>query len=75
MISLRLSAEEYEAIHALYPAYGARSVSEFARMAIRRAISQPAPAAGTAKIQQLDERLSAVEERLARLFQRDKVPV
>jgi len=36
MISLRLSAKEYEALQALYPTYGARSVSDFARLAMKR---------------------------------------
>ena len=36
MISLRLSRKEYDALQALYPAYGARSISDFARLAMKR---------------------------------------
>jgi hypothetical protein len=75
MISLRLSAEEYQALHTLYPSYGARNVSEFARLAVQRIVSNPLPAAdaSAAKIRELDERLSTAEERLALLLEREKV--
>ena len=74
MISLRLSAEEYKALHTLYPNYGARNVSDFARLAMQRIIGHPLPseAVSSVKIQALDEPLSAVEERLALLFEREK---
>ena len=47
MISLRLSAEEYHALQTLYPSYGARNISDFARLAMQRVIGQPAPPAST----------------------------
>jgi hypothetical protein len=74
MISLRLSVEEYEALHTLYPSHGARNVSDFARWAIQSAIGHPVPAAdaSVAKIHELDERLSAVEERLSLVFERER---
>ena len=74
MISLRLSAEEYRALHALYPSYGARNVSDFARLAMQRAIGQPLPPASASfsKIQELDERLAALEEKFASLVKREK---
>ena len=74
MISLRLSAEEYEALHKLYPNYGARNVSDFARLAMQRVIGHPVASQGTpvARINELEERLSAVEERLSLLFEREK---
>lgn len=74
MISLRLSVEEYQALHTLYPSYGARNVSDFARLAMQRIIGSPLPVAGvpTATIHELDERLSIVEERLALLTEREK---
>jgi hypothetical protein len=76
MISLRLSAQEYAALHTLYPNYGARNVSDFARLAMQRIIAHPLQPEdrGVAKIHELDERLSAVEERLALLFEREKEP-
>ena len=76
MISLRLSAEEYETLHTLYPSYGARNLSDFARLAMQRTIGLPIPSASAsvAKIHELDERLRAVEERLALQFERDKEP-
>lgn len=69
MISLRLTAEEYDAMHTLYSRYGVRNVSEFARLAMQRAIGQAPLSDGAVvdKIQNLDERLSAVEGRIALL--------
>jgi hypothetical protein len=73
MISLRLSAEEYQALHKLYPTYGARNVSDFARLAMQRIIGHPTVAdVSVNKIHELDERLSAIEERVALLFAREK---
>jgi hypothetical protein len=74
MISLRLSAEEYRALHALYPSYGARNVSDFARLAMQRVIGHPLPAANTSfsKIHELDERLAALEQKFALLLGREK---
>jgi hypothetical protein len=74
MISLRLSTEEYQALHAVYPSYGARNLSDFARLAMQRVIGHPLTAAdvAAAKIHELDERLSVVEQRLALQFGRDK---
>jgi hypothetical protein len=74
MISLRLSVEEYQALHTLYPNYGARNVSDFARLAMQRIIGLPHPPVdiSVAKIHELDERLSAVESMLAHLSEREK---
>jgi len=74
MISLRVSAEEYEALHALYPNYGARNVSDFARLAMQRVIGQPLPStnASFSKIHELDERVAALEEKFASLLSREK---
>ena len=46
MISLRLSAEEYESLQTVYTTYGARTVSEFARLAMQRVISDSSGADG-----------------------------
>jgi hypothetical protein len=74
MISLRLSAAEYKTLHTLYPNYGARNLSDFARLAMQRVIGNPLPAAGVsaAKIHELDERLHTVEGEIALLFEREK---
>lgn len=39
MISLRLSDEEYEGLRTHYRAYGARNISELARLAVHRVIT------------------------------------
>jgi hypothetical protein len=65
MISLRLSAEEYEALRNLYPTYGARSISDFARLAMRRIIGGAFASddALLIRLRELDERLSSIEAR------------
>jgi hypothetical protein len=70
MISLRLSAEEYEALRTLYPNYGARNISDFARLAIQRIISNPVAAdSGLLTIvQDLDHRLGRLEYQFSRLL-------
>jgi len=67
MISLRLSATEHEALRAIYPTYGARSVSDFVRLAMRRVIgSLFAPDdALVLRLNELDDRLSSIEARFA----------
>jgi hypothetical protein len=76
MISLRVSAEEYAALHTVYASYGARNVSDFARLAMQRVIGHPhvSDSASMAKIHELDDRLSTVEKRLALLFTREEEP-
>ena len=65
MISIRLSAEEYQALQALYPTYGARSVSDFARLAMKRVMSgtYAADDAILTRLNALDERVSSIEAR------------
>jgi hypothetical protein len=74
MISLRLSEVEYEALRAHYPSYGARNISDFARLAMQRVIggSHAPEGALVAKIHELDDRLSAVETGIALLLEREK---
>jgi RAB protein geranylgeranyltransferase component A len=67
MISLRISHAEYEALRALYPVYGARSVSDFARLAMKRIIGgtfAPDDSILT-RLNKLDERLRSLEARLS----------
>jgi hypothetical protein len=74
MISLRLSEVEYEALRAHYPSYGARNISDFARLAMQRVIgnSHTVENAPFAKIHELDDRLSAVETDIALLLEQKK---
>ena len=67
-ISLRLSEEEYEALRKLHRSYGARNVSEFARLAIQGVIGSTPSTDGLllAKLHQLNVRLEQVEERIAK---------
>jgi hypothetical protein len=72
MISLRLSAVEYEALHSLYPSYGARNISDFARLAMQRIIGKSLASedAFVAKMRELDNRLNAAEANIALLLAR-----
>lgn len=67
MISLRLSAEEYESLRNLYASYGARSVSDFARLAMKRLIAGAFASddAVLLRLNDMDERLRSVEARLS----------
>jgi hypothetical protein len=73
MISLRLSAQEFAALHTLYPNYGARSISDFARLAMQRVIGHPlASDAPVASIDELDQRFGIVEETIGLLLDRER---
>lgn len=74
MISLRLSPQEYQTLQRLYPSFGARSLSEFARLAMHRIIDEPATAsrASHSKLLELDQRVSLLEERSGLLSKREK---
>ena len=67
MISLRLSAEEYKALGNLYPLYGARSVSDFARLAMKRVIAGAFASddALLIRLNEMDERLRSIEARFS----------
>lgn len=67
MISLRLSIKEYQALQALYPAYGARSISDFARLAMKRVLgsSFASEDALLLRLNDLDERVSLIEARFS----------
>ena len=75
MISLRLSEVEYEVLKAHYRTYGARNISEPARLALHRIMNG---AAGphddiAAKVSELDERLHQLESHVSLLLEREKV--
>jgi hypothetical protein len=70
-ISLRLSEGEYEVLKTRYRTYGARNVSDLARLALDRIMTVPADpqSATVAKLAELDERLQALESSIALLAQ------
>ena len=75
MISLRLSEEEYAILRARYSSYGARNVSDLARLALDRIMGK-APASDaelSAMVHEMNLRLNAVEQRVAFLMARQKV--
>ncbi len=63
MISLRLSDEEYNALKTRYRTYGARNVSDLARLALQRIMSAgPEAQNGVAdKLADLDHRVHSLE--------------
>jgi len=67
MISLRLSEEEFELLKARYHSYGARNVSELARLALHRIVAESAGPQNdfAARLSELDDRVSALESQLA----------
>jgi len=74
MISLRLTAGEYDALSALYPSYGARNMTELARLALQRVIGNFPGYDGELllKVRDLDQRLNVVEGKLSFLTEREK---
>jgi hypothetical protein len=69
MISLRLSSEEYQALQRLYPSYGARNLSDFARFAIQRVIGHQDHELSRSKISEMELRLRVLEEKVILLQQ------
>lgn len=72
MISLRLSEGEYETLKTRYRTYGARNVSDLARLALQRimdASSHPHDETA-ARLAELYDRVHALESRLAVLAQK-----
>ena len=67
MISLRLSEEEFELLKSRYHTYGARNVSELARLALQRIMTgSPATHDDFArKLAELDDRVHALESHVA----------
>jgi hypothetical protein len=75
MISLRLSEIEYEVLKTHYRVYGARNVSDLARLALQRIMSgSPGlPDDVAAKLSELDERVHALESRFSQVQARERV--
>lgn len=69
-MSFRLSEDEYENLRQASLAEGARSVSDYARVALCRLVSSPREVQGNgieAKVLQLDEHMQALQDELRRL--------
>ena len=67
-ISLRLSEQEFEKLKSLYAAHGARSISEFARMAMYTLLSwQSGGITLESKVREMDGKLSLLDSEVARL--------
>jgi hypothetical protein len=69
MISLRLSNEEYEALRSLYRVHGSRSVSEFARTAMQKVITETVTPQQSldSRLNELDSKMSSLDQEVARL--------
>jgi hypothetical protein len=66
MISVRLSKVEYEVLKTHYRTYGARNVSDLARLALQRIMTGPAASQDdfAAKLAELNDRVHALESQL-----------
>jgi hypothetical protein len=69
MISLRLSETEYDGLKTHCHAYGARNVSELARLALQRIMigSAASQDAFAARLAEFDDRLHTLESRVSLL--------
>ena len=74
MISLRLSEEEYEVLKTRYRNYGARNVSELARLALQRIVTSAVdpPDDFAARLSGLHDRVHQLESQVALLMEREK---
>ena len=71
MISLRLSEAEYEILKVHYRTYGARNVSDLARLALQRIMTGSGASQDSfaAKLAELDNRVRALESHIALTMQ------
>ena len=70
VVSFRLSDDEYESLRQVSLAEGARSVSDYARVALCRLMGAARESDGDgieAKVFQLDEQMQALQDELRRL--------
>jgi hypothetical protein len=67
MISLRLSEGEYEGLKKRYRTYGARNVSDLARLALQRIMNGSAVSHDdcATKLAELDDRVKLLESKVA----------
>jgi hypothetical protein len=75
MISLRLSEEEFELLKTRYHTYGARTVSELARLALQRIMTGPPDTHDdfARRLSDLDNRVHELEASVSLLLAREKV--
>jgi hypothetical protein len=71
LISLRLSDEEYDSLKTQYRTFGARNISDLARMALVRLLAGPPETHDTlaAELSELGERVLVLENQLAAIVQ------
>ena len=69
IISLRLSAEEYESLKSIYASRGVRSLSEFARDAMHRVVDEGPPDGANIedRVQLLNGKVALLEGEVSRL--------
>jgi hypothetical protein len=70
LVNFRLSEVEYEALQAACHTKGARSLSEFARTAVLRALEEPPSpdTPGNARVDTLDRKVSEIELRVEQVL-------
>ena len=75
MISLRISEVEYELLKAQYRAYGARNISDLARMALERFLNGApgGPDSLATEVPDLIQRIHTLESQVSLLVQRELV--
>ncbi len=66
LISIRLSELEYQLLKTRYRMFGARNVSDFARIALDQIMGRPVDGVGSLaeRLKALDQRLGALEARV-----------
>jgi hypothetical protein len=73
MISLRVTDMEYDLLKAHYRTYGARNISELARLALQRIMaSSGSPKDFAAQLSDLEQRLHQLESHVSLLLEREK---
>ena len=75
MISLRLSEMEYDGLKTHYREYGARNISDLARLALQRLLdgSDASQDGFAAKLAALDDRVHTLESRVSLLLEQEKL--
>ena len=73
MISLRLSAAEYEVLKTHYHSYGVRNISELARLALQRMMTESAVPQDdfAATLSDLGKRVRTLESRISFFLERE----